>query len=169
MVLRVKITILGEPNVGKTSLVSKYCKDQFPSEYRTTLGADFSTKTLKYKGKTVEMVLWDIAGTTDFEIERMSDYYLEGSNGYLLVFDLTSIESFQKMKSWHDKAGRICGNIPFIILGNKNDLKEYIEVDTTNQDQNLEKNYNARIIKTSAKTGENVENAMKSLLKLIMG
>ena len=168
MVLRVKITILGEPNVGKTSIVSKYCKDQFPSEYRATLGADFTTKTIKYNGKNFELVLWDIAGTTDFEIERMSDYYLEGSMGYMLVFDLTSLESLEKLNPWYQKAVRVCGDIPFIILGNKIDLEEFVKVEESHIQTIIRDKYQAPFFKTSAKTGENVESAIFSLVESIM-
>ncbi|MBN2154583.1 MAG: GTP-binding protein [Candidatus Lokiarchaeota archaeon] len=163
MVIRVKITILGESNVGKTSLVSKYCKNRFPSEYRATLGADFTTKSIKYQGKSVELILWDIAGN------EVADYYLEGTNGYLLVFDLTSSESFKKLTQWYEKGKRICGNIPFLVLGNKKDLEEFIVVSGVEYTKRIKKQYNSILIETSAKTGFNVENAFLSILELILG
>lgn len=171
MVLRVKITVLGEPSVGKTSLVSKYCKNQFPTEHRATLGADFTTKKVKLQGTNVEIVLWDIAGTTSFEIERMSDYYLQGSNGFFLVYDLTSKESLNKLTEWYKKAERICGDIPFIILGNKNDLYDFIKEDKesmSDKERIKTLGLHAEILDTSAKTGVNVEFAIISLLELIL-
>ena len=170
MVHRVKITVLGEPSVGKTSIVAKYCKDQFPTEHRATLGADFTSKKIKYLGKNVELVIWDIAGTTSFEIDRMSDYYLQGSNGYFLVYDLTSQESLKMLAKWQEKAKRVCHGAPFIILGNKNDLEEFIQKDVEYKDdlemaKQLE--IDSKIIQTSAKTGENIEHAFVTLLEII--
>ena len=140
MVYRVKITILGDPNVGKTSLISRYCKNEFPTKYRATLGADFTSKTIKFEGKNVELVLWDIAGTTTFEIEQMSDFYLQGSNGYLLVFDLTSSKTLKNLIFWYKKAVRVCNNIPFMVLGNKNDLVDFFDVLDHDIDLFMQKN-----------------------------
>jgi len=168
MVLRVKITILGEPTVGKTSLVSKYCKNQFPIEYRATLGADFITKLVKHKGKNVELILWDIGGSTSFEIEQMSDFYLQGSNGFFLVFDLTLETTLKALSYWYSKANRICGDVPFILLGNKNDLKKHFKVDNTLINDVIQANIQPLFFRTSAKTGENVENAMIKLLDIIL-
>jgi small GTP-binding protein len=171
MVLRVKITILGEPSVGKTSIVSKYCNNQFLTEYRATLGADFTSKQIRFHSKFIEIILWDIAGTSSFEIERLSDFYLQGSLGYFLVYDLMAPKSLKKLTFWHEKAKRVCGDIPYIILGNKNDLKRLVqEKQDKNSDQEVLQKMGIYepILKTSAKSGENVELAMMSLLELIL-
>ena len=168
MVLRVKITVLGEPDVGKTSLVAKYCKNQFPTEYRATLGADFTSKMIRHAGKNVELILWDIAGTTSFEIEQMSDFYLQGSSAYILVFDLTAKKTLKRLSFWYEKAKRICQDIPFIVIGNKNDLEEFFEVEENDISTFDNLNHWSAFLRTSAKTGENVDKAVMSLLDIIL-
>ncbi len=168
MVLRVKITILGDPNVGKTSLISKYCKNEFPTKYRATLGADFTNKSIKYKGNNFDLVLWDIAGTTTFEIEQMSDFYLQGSNGYLLVFDLTSSKTLKNLSFWYDKAVRVCNDIPFKVVGNKNDLVDFFEIFEKDIEAYIQKNKLTGFVRTSANSGENVEKVILSLLEEIL-
>jgi small GTP-binding protein len=163
-----KITILGEPSVGKTSLVSRYCQNKFPTEYKATLGADFTTKNIVHGDKKVELVLWDIAGITSIEIDQMSDFYLQGSNGCLLVFDLTSLKSLKRLTFWYEKAKRICKDVPIVVLGNKNDLVEFIEV----SDLDIESLEIARkwsgYLRSSALTGENVEKAILFLVDIIL-
>ena len=168
MVLRIKITILGESSVGKSSLVSRYCRNKFPTEYKATLGADFTTKNIIHDGKNVELVLWDIAGATAIEIDQMSDFYLQGSNGCLLVFDLTSSKSLKRLSFWYEKAKRICTDVPIVVLGNKNDLVEFIEV----SDYDIEFLEIARkwsgYFRSSALTGENVEKAILYLVDIVL-
>ncbi|TFG20939.1 MAG: GTP-binding protein [Promethearchaeota archaeon] len=168
MVLRIKITILGESNVGKTSLVSRYCQNKFPTEYKATLGADFTTKNIVFNDKKVELVIWDIAGTTSIEIDQMSDYYLQGSNGCLLVFDLTQSKSLKQLSFWHTKAHKICPDIPLFVLGNKSDLVEFIEVSDSDINSLEDANKWSGYLRTSALTGENVEKAILSLVELIL-
>ena len=168
MVLRIKITILGEPSVGKTSLISRYCQNKFPTEYKATLGADFTTKNIFHKDTKIELVLWDIAGTTTIEIDQMSDFYLQGSMGCLLVFDLTTAKSLKKLSFWHEKAHRICKDIPLFVLGNKNDLVEFIEVGKSDIESLENADKWAGYLRTSALTGENVEKAILSLVDIIL-
>lgn len=168
MVLRIKITILGEPSVGKTSLISRYCQNKFPTEYKATLGADFTTKNIVHENSKVELVLWDIAGTTSIEIDQMSDFYLQGSLGCILVFDLTSSKSLKKLSFWCEKARRICKNVPIIVLGNKNDLVEFIEVGESDIESLESANKWSGYLRSSALTGENVEKAILSLVDIIL-
>lgn len=162
-----KITILGEPNVGKTSLVSRYCQNKFPTEYKATLGADFTTKNIVHGDKKVELVLWDIAGTTSIGTDQMSDFYLQGSNGCLLVFDLTSSKSLKRLSFWYEKAIRICKDVPIIVMGNKNDLVEFIEVSDSDIDSLGMAQKWSGYLRSSALTGENVEKAIMSLVDII--
>ena len=138
-----------------------------PGVYPLTVNIQFYDQTGTIQTVT-SIVGLQIGGTTDFEIERMSDYYLEGSMGYLLVFDLTSLDSLEKLNPWYKKAVRICGDIPFIILGNKNDLEEFVKVGESDIQTIIKDKYQSPIFKTSAKTGENVESAIFSLVESIM-
>lgn len=173
MVLRAKICILGEQGVGKTSLILKYVKDYFPIEYKASLGADFLQKTItsdevpELEGKNMELIIWDIAGQKSYELNKMTDYYLQGSNGFILVYDRTNKKSLKDLDSWYKKISKICGDIPFIIVGNKSDLADQIEA-TEKDLRSYQRKWKAPSFYSSAKTGKNVDKIFHQLVRLIL-
>lgn len=173
MVIRGKICILGDPGVGKTSLVLKFVKNQFPNEYKPTLGADFLQKiitneSLPELGENIlELVIWDIAGQRSYEMDKMTDYYLQGSNGYILVYDVTEKESLKNLEKWNKKISQINGKIPFIVVGNKIDLVEEIIVQDSDL-KSLIKRWKVPFFNSSAKTGEQVVNIFTEIARLLL-
>lgn len=118
-----KVIILGDSGVGKTSLMNQYVNKKFDNRYKATIGADFLTKELEVEGTLVTLQIWDTAGQERFQ--SLGSAFYRGADACILVFDLTSQESFQHLTSWHDEfiiqAGQ---NKDFVLIGNKNDLED---------------------------------------------
>ena len=174
-----KFIIIGNPGVGKTSLIKTFVEGSFLSEYKSTIGTNLYTKTLEFKsGKsgdnennegndiTVKLVLWDIAGQVQWDLMRGA--YYQGSHGVCVVGDLSSKRTFQKIeKFWVKDARETCNkSIPVILLANKNDLKAEISEEEVKE---LANRCNVdRVIFTSAKTSYHVEEAFIGLIKLCL-
>lgn len=161
-----KLTVLGDPAVGKTSLINKYITDSFSQDYQPTLGVNIVTKEIRIQEKDIEirLLLWDIAGQDKYELTRKM--FFQGCVGSLLVYDITRNSTFERIKSkWlvdFRKYGSPDGI--YILIGNKTDLKDSIKV-STEQGKSLAKKIKAAdFIETSAKYGENVEKAFRKLV-----
>ena len=160
-----KICLLGETFVGKTSLVYRFIENKFREDYRSTLGVNILQKHLEIDGNSVSTYIWDLGGQEAFK--RLRKLYLEGSEGALVVFDLTNRESFEKLGSWIKDFRGLRGEKPFCLIGNKRDLKDQIVV-TEDEASLLAKENDVDLIITSAKTGENVEEAFYNLAKEVL-
>ncbi|MFX1374972.1 MAG: Rab family GTPase [Promethearchaeota archaeon] len=157
--IKLKIIIVGEPAVGKTSLVKKFVSGHFSKDYRSSIGTDIYTKNIILEDKTpMTLQLWDIAGQERW-INMRHSYYL-GAKGVIIVGDLTRKITFDQIeKFWIQDIKQYCSVSPIILLANKHDLSSNLK----KQDiVSLGKRINAEsILFTSAKTGEKVEAAFK--------
>ena len=158
--------MLGEANVGKTSLVYRFIENKFRENYKSTLGVNLLKKdySLKEFGD-VSAQIWDLGGQESFKSLRK--LYLEGANGALVVFDTTREETFEKLHDWIQDFKQARGDEPLVLIGNKVDLKEKIKISDV-QAQELANTNNMKYIATSAKTGSNVEDAFIELTKTIL-
>ena len=159
-----KLIVIGPAAVGKSSLIRRFVENKFSLHYKFTIGVDFMTKTIEFEpGKSAKLTLWDIGGQERFKVLRRSFY--EGTNGALIVFDLSRANTFTKMKEWlSDARQSIENDFPVIILGNKSDLiPEIGEIIDRNEPLKYAKAENSTYIETSAKTGNNVDNAFLDL------
>jgi len=166
-----KICLVGEEAVGKTSLIHRFVSGAFDESYIRTLGAVVSKKTVKLgsmEGKpvTVDMVILDIMGKRTF-LQLFKEAYFHGAKGILAVFDVTRKASLRDLAKWIDGVRDSVGPIPVYTLGNKSDLGERREV-TEEEAADTLRSYETPILYTSAKTGENVEQAFQSLAKTIV-
>ncbi len=161
-----KCCLLGEANVGKTSLVHRFIENKFRDSYKATLGVNLMKKDLKIDNNEVSVQIWDLGGQDSFRSLRR--LYLEGANGALIVYDMTNPNSFEKVDGWIKDFKEIQGEKwPLALIGNKADLKEKIKI-SESQAREYANKYGMKITTTSAKTGENVETAFRDLIKMVL-
>lgn len=156
-----KAVVIGDGGVGKTSLIVRHVDKKFDAEYKPTLGFDISLKTIPVEEGKAELLLWDIGGQAIFKEIRES--YLEGSHCCFIVFDLTNKETFDHLQDWLTELKRFAGDIPFIIIGNKNDLEEKRKISKEEMEKKAKEIGAVDCFETSAKTGDGVDDAFKKL------
>lgn len=160
-----KICMLGGFAVGKTSLVARYVTSMFSEKYLTTVGVKIDKKQVAVDGKDVTLMLWDIYGQDDFQNVQASQ--LRGMSGYLLVVDGTRRATLETARQVQAKATAAVGEVPFILLLNKSDLAAQWEIDQQAFFKLAEQGWH--VIRTSAKTGDGVEDAFTSLTRAMLG
>ncbi len=160
-----KIVLLGDAGVGKTSLLVRYIDDKFQDNYKATLGFDISIMNITDEETEFSLAIWDIAGQDTMSELRKS--YIEGAQGTIVIYDATNRKSFENLSYWLDQMYKFAGHIPFILVGNKIDLKNDIKISTEEGQKLAElKKYND-FFETSAKTGDNVGYIFKKISKLV--
>ncbi len=159
-----KICMLGSFGVGKTSLVRRYVESIYDDVYHTTVGVKIDKRTLQVDATDVTLVLWDLYGEDEFQKMRWS--YLRGSSGYLLVADGTRRATLEKALALEQKVREEVGKIPFILVINKSDLIQEWELDPALEAQFTAKEWS--ILRCSAKSGENVEEAFVQLTRKML-
>ncbi len=160
-----KICLLGEAKVGKTTLVYRYIENKFRTDFRSTLGVNLLKKTVKIGDSTIATQIWDLGCQEPFK--KLRKLYLEGAEGALLLFDVTNQQSFIKLGEWISSFREVHGNKPVVLIGNKIDLKENVIIDQSQAERYASEN-NMSLVLTSAKTGVNVDKAFVDLLKRII-
>jgi len=151
--------MLGGFSVGKTSLVKRFVQSVFSETYLTTVGVKIDKKIVELPERTVNLILWDLAGEDDTSSLRMS--YLRGAAGYVLVADGTRPSTLQVALSLRERAEGEYGALPFVLLLNKSDLTDEWAV-SDDEIAALRQN-DWWVEKSSARTGEGVEEAFKEL------
>lgn len=184
-----KVIILGESGVGKTSLMNQYVNKRFSNQYKgeknhgqlfelknminccsvfvATIGADFLTKEVVVDDRVVTMQIWDTAGQERFQSLGVAFY--RGADCCVLVFDVTSPNSFKNLDSWRDEfliqaSPRDPEHFPFVVLGNKVDL-ENRAVSAKRAQQWCQSKNDIPYFETSAKEGINVERAFQTIAR----
>ena len=159
-----KICMLGAFAVGKTSLVSRYVSSLFSEKYLSTVGVKIDKKQVTVDGRDATLMLWDIYGQDDYQNIQASQ--LRGMSGYLLVVDGTRSATLEIARQLQQKATSVVGPVPFILLLNKADLASQWEIDESAFFKLVEQGW--RVVRTSAKTGEGVEQAFTLLAKAML-
>ena len=166
--INLKLALLGDPAVGKTSLINRYTEKGFKENYQPTLGVNIVMKTLKIEEYEIQLVIWDIAGQDKYDLTRKM--FFEGCAGSLLVYDITRSATFDRIQSkWLEdfkKFARPDG--VYILIGNKVDLRDSHTVPTENGHILAEQIQAIDFIETSAKSGDNVETAFKRLVAQVL-
>ncbi|MFX0069993.1 MAG: Rab family GTPase [Candidatus Hermodarchaeota archaeon] len=165
-----KICILGDGGVGKTTLVTRYLTGVFEGRLKITIGVNFYVKKVEYNNKLFTLQLWDFAGEDRFRFILPS--YLLGASGAIFMYDITRYSSFKNFESWHDVflkgSERNEAQIPLLMVGSKLDL-EYKRAVSLEDAQGLANSFNhiCDYIECSAKTGKNVEYIFKKITKFV--
>jgi small GTP-binding protein len=167
-----KICLIGDGGVGKSSLIRRYVHNAFDDRYVTTIGTKVSRKdmVLEYPTSNVKVklnvMIWDIMGQKAFR-GLLREAYFNGANGIIAVCNLTNEDSLWSLGEWIDSLNKLVGRIPIVVLANKYDLKDSLQFGDEEL-RKLTQDLKALYYYTSAKTGENVNNAFLTIAKEMM-
>ena len=159
--LTLKLLIIGDSRVGKTSLLLNYVEKIFPEAHISTLGVEYKEKEIIKDNYIIRLQIWDTAGEERFRSITKSIY--RNANGILFVCDITNRESFKNIKNWIKDADNVDKDIKGIIIGNKIDLDNERVVSVEDLEE-IGKKYNMPFIEASAKTGMNVNKCFEVLI-----
>ncbi|NXA21284.1 RASEF protein, partial [Ibidorhyncha struthersii] len=164
-----KIVLAGDAAVGKSSFLTRLCKNEFRGNTSATLGVDFQMKRLIVDGETTVLQLWDTAGQERFR--SIAKSYFRRADGVLLLYDVTCEKSFLNVREWVDMIEDATHeNIPIMMVGNKADLRQAVTEQgqkcvPMNYGEKLAMTYNALFCETSAKDGSNIVEAVLHLAR----
>jgi len=157
-----KIVLIGDSGVGKSNLLSRFTRNEFNIETKSTIGVEFATRSIQTDGKIIKAQIWDTAGQERYR--AITSAYYRGAVGALLVYDISKTATFKNVERWlSELRENASGNIVVMLVGNKCDLKYLREVQTETSKEFAEKN-NLSFIETSALDSTNVEAAFHTIL-----
>ncbi|GAH49456.1 unnamed protein product, partial [marine sediment metagenome] len=162
-----KVIVIGDPAVGKTSLLTKFATNQFEEKYLPTIGVSILKEPieLEEKNATVALMFWIIAGQPQFYMLHRP--YYNGADGIVLMFDITRSSTFSNINNWYSSAVKYgLSGVPRILIGNKADLKEERKI-ILPMAEHLSEKLNAPYFETSALTGKNIKVVFQKIAELI--
>ena len=159
----IKITLLGNPGVGKTCIISRYIDDVFDENNSSTIGANYSEKVINKIGKEYELNIWDTAGQEKFH--SLGKHFYKEAYVVCLVYDITSQDSLEQLKSiWYPALQKYGEKYTILaVVGNKSDLYEGDNLADENEAKKFAQEIGATFLLTSAKTGEGIEKLFDTL------
>lgn len=162
-----RLVLIGDSGVGKTAILLRYSDNMFNTSFITTIGIDFRIKTIELNGKRVKLQIWDTAGQEQFH--SVASSYYRNSHGIMLIYDITSAESFIHISKWvNNISTNAPTNVKQVLLGNKCDTEENKRVIEKNRGKTLAEELDMPFLETSAKTDTNVDVAFELITQLIM-
>jgi small GTP-binding protein len=158
-----KLIVIGDPGVGKTSLIRAQAGMLFRPEYIATIGADVITRIYGFRNQAIYLLIFDIAGQSLYD--SVNDYFFSGASSAMIVFDITRKETLSDVRNWSSEVRkRIPYPIPILLLGNKADLGSQRNVSSEEAKQVAASARVNNYLETSARTAENVDRAFLELL-----
>jgi len=156
-----KLVLIGDSGVGKSCLLLRFADDAFTESYISTIGVDFRFRTVKIDNKTVKLQIWDTAGQERFR--TITSAYYRGADGIVMVYDVTSQESFDHVNDWLKEVNRYASEGTCkLLVGNKSD-RTTEKVVTTEQAKDFADDIGVPFLETSAKSAANVEEAFLTM------
>ena len=150
-----RICLIGDINVGKTSLLTRFCENTYKDTYYSTIGVDFRVVTLKYKQNILKLHIWDTAGQERFKSIALN--YIRSSHGFIFIYDITSQETFKNIQNWINLAFSNSNHVGInFLVGNKSDLEEDRKIQKDDA-ATFAETKNLIFFETSAKLNNNVE------------
>ncbi|KAL1831681.1 hypothetical protein DCAR_0101671 [Daucus carota subsp. sativus] len=157
-----KVVLIGDSGVGKSNLLSRFTRNEFCLESKSTIGVEFATRTLQVEGRTVKAQIWDTAGQERYR--AITSAYYRGALGALLVYDVTKPTTFENVSRWlKELRDHADSNIVIMLIGNKTDLK-HLRAVATEDAQGFAEKEGLSFIETSALEATNVEKAFQTIL-----
>ncbi|KAJ6700450.1 hypothetical protein OIU79_013479 [Salix purpurea] len=157
-----KIVLIGDSGVGKSNILSRFTRNEFCLESKSTIGVEFATRTLQVDGKTVKAQIWDTAGQERYR--AITSAYYRGAVGALLVYDITKRQTFENVQRWlRELRDHADSNIVIMMAGNKSDLNHLRAVQEVDGHALSEKE-GLSFLETSALEATNIEKAFQTIL-----
>ncbi|KAE8690771.1 Ras-related protein RABA2a [Hibiscus syriacus] len=160
-----KVVLIGDSGVGKSNLLSRFTRNEFCLESKSTIGVEFATRTLQVEERTVKAQIWDTAGQERYR--AITGAYYRGALGALLVYDVSKPTTFENVSRWlKELRDHADSNIVIMLIGNKTDLK-HLRAVATEDGQSFAEKEGLSFIETSALEATNVEKAFQTILSEI--
>lgn len=157
-----KVVLIGDSGVGKSNLLSRFTRNEFNLESKSTIGVEFATRSIQVDGKTIKAQIWDTAGQERYR--AITSAYYRGAVGALLVYDIAKHLTYENVERWlKELRDHADSNIVIMLVGNKSDLRHLRAVPTDEARAFAEKN-GLSFIETSALDSTNVEAAFQTIL-----
>mmetsp|Transcript_20034 Transcript_20034/g.34292 ORF Transcript_20034/g.34292 Transcript_20034/m.34292 type:complete len:215 (+) Transcript_20034:153-797(+) len=157
-----KVVLIGDSGVGKSNLLSRFTRNEFNMESKSTIGVEFATRSVPCEGKTIKAQIWDTAGQERYR--AITSAYYRGAVGALLVYDISKKQTFENVDRWlTELRDHADSNIVIMLVGNKCDLRPQRQQPTEEAAAYAEK-HGLSFIETSALDSTNVELAFQKIL-----
>lgn len=157
----IKLLLIGDSGVGKSSMMIKFSDDMFSEQSIPTIGVDFKIKTIEFAGKIYKIQIWDTAGQERFR--TITSSYYRGAQGIVIVYDVTNRDTYDNVKIWLTECERYNNKAKIILVGNKCDLSSKRTV-TTEEAEEYAKIMGYKFIETSAKTNKGIDDAFNLMI-----
>uniref|UniRef100_A0A1B0A2W2 Ras-related protein Rab-25 n=1 Tax=Glossina pallidipes TaxID=7398 RepID=A0A1B0A2W2_GLOPL len=157
-----KVILVGDASVGKSNLVSRFTRNEFNLETKSTIGVEFATRSVKVDGRTIKVQIWDTAGQECYR--AITSAYYRGAVGALLVYDIAKHMTYENVDRWlQELRYHVDHHIVIMLVGNKSDLTDLRSV-TIEEAKQFAELKGLRFIETSALASTNVEAAFQNVL-----
>ncbi|KAF6758181.1 GTPase [Ephemerocybe angulata] len=157
-----KVVLIGDSGVGKSNLLSRFTRNEFNLESKSTIGVEFATRSINVDGKTVKAQIWDTAGQERYR--AITSAYYRGAVGALLVYDIAKHATYVNVTRWlKELRDHADSNIVIMLVGNKSDLK-HLRAVPTDEAKAFSTENGLSFIETSALDASNVEGAFQTIL-----